>query len=75
MCVNRCICTNLTFAELIVRAQRDRLTFESLRQCTGAAGDCGLCEPYLKAALRTGRTSFPVMTTEELDQLDTTDPS
>ncbi len=69
MCVNRCICTNLTFRELIDRSQRESLDFEALRVRTGAGGECTMCAPYIRAALRTGRDSFPVLNESELDAL------
>lgn len=56
--VNRCVCTGQTFAELKLRAEAIGRDFEALREQTGCAERCGLCEPYVRAMLRTGRTSF-----------------
>ncbi len=56
--VNRCVCTGLTFAELKLRSEAIGRDFDALRNQTGCAAGCGLCEPYLRAMLRTGRTSF-----------------
>ena len=56
--VNRCVCTGQAFAELKLRAEALGLDFDALREQTGCAERCGLCEPYVRAMLRTGRTSF-----------------
>lgn len=56
--VNRCVCTGLTFEEIKRRAETLGLDFDALRKETGCAERCGLCEPYVRAMLRTGRTSF-----------------
>ncbi len=56
--VNRCVCTGLSFADLKDRAERMGGGFEALRRETGCGEGCGLCEPYVRAMLRTGRTSF-----------------
>ncbi|MBL0920780.1 MAG: (2Fe-2S)-binding protein [Phycisphaerales bacterium] len=55
--VNRCVCTGLTFAELS-RHPAAGSGFEALRRATGCGEGCGLCEPYVRAMLRTGRPSF-----------------
>ena len=55
--VNRCVCTDQSFAELKLRPEAEE-GFEALRERTGCAQRCGLCEPYVRAVLRTGRTSF-----------------
>lgn len=59
--VNRCVCTGQTFAELKLRAESIAGDFDTLREQTGCAQSCGLCEPYVRAMLRTGRTSFRPM--------------
>lgn len=69
MCVNRCICADVSFRDLIDLANRESLTMDELRARTGAGAGCAMCAPYLRAALRTGRDSFPVLTEAELDAL------
>ena len=67
--VNRCICADVTFAELL-RLQRERgADLPELQRLTRCAQTCGLCLPYLRAALRTGRSAFPVLSEEALDRL------
>lgn len=56
--VNRCVCTGLSFVELKSRAQAAGGDLEAMRRETGCGEGCGLCEPYVRAMLRTGRTSF-----------------
>lgn len=69
MCVDRCICSEISFRTLIEIASRESLDFDELCERTGAAQSCSMCAPYLRAALRTGRVSFPVMTERELRSL------
>ena len=68
MAVDRCICTDVSFRDLIDRARRDGLTFEQLRERTGCAAGCALCEPYVRLALRTGRDQFDVLSPEAIAQ-------
>lgn len=59
--VDRCVCVGVTFAELLDLARREGLSFEDIRRREGCGAGCGLCEWYLRAALATGRASFPLM--------------
>ena len=52
--INRCICTNRTFASLINEAEEKGLSIDELARCTGASACCGMCRPYLEHALKTG---------------------
>jgi len=65
MHVDRCVCHDISFAELKAIAERDGLDFTGLRARTGCGRGCGLCEPYVRLMLRTGRTSFPVLSPDE----------
>lgn len=58
MHINRCVCTNTTFAELVAIAKRDGLSLPQLAEQTGCTQGCGLCRPYVKRALETGQTEF-----------------
>lgn len=66
--VDRCVCRDVLFAEMI-RMQSEGSNFERIRQKTGCGQQCGLCVPYVRAALATGRVSLPVMTTLQLRAL------
>jgi bacterioferritin-associated ferredoxin len=56
--VSRCICRNVPFADLLPRAQASGWTLDDLIRETGCGGQCGLCRPYLREMLLTGRTAF-----------------
>lgn len=80
MTVDRCICQGITLDELKKLAERYRrsdpqcATNESLLRTqlaldTNCGGSCGLCDPYIKLMLRTGKTEIPLLTPEEWDRL------
>ena len=64
MLVDRCICRNLPFGELLPRARAGGWTLQDLMSATGAGAQCGLCRPYLRRMLRTGETTFHQLLTE-----------
>jgi len=59
--IDRCVCTNRTFADLLDEAQADGLSLEQLMCESGAGNGCQLCRPYLQNAIRTGQTVFTEM--------------
>ncbi len=65
MRIDRCICTDRTFAELIERTREEDWTFEQLALLSGASEGCGLCRPYLRRAYRTGQTVFHELLDDE----------
>lgn len=69
MGVDRCICHNVTFAELLRMHRETGAAFEALRERTGCGSGCGLCEPYVRLAIKTGRTALPVMSLDDLAEL------
>jgi bacterioferritin-associated ferredoxin len=59
--VDRCVCFNITFAELKAVAQRERIgDIESLQRSVEFGLRCGLCKPYVQRMLLSGRVVFPV---------------
>jgi bacterioferritin-associated ferredoxin len=56
--VNRCICRDTSFADLLPRARQNSWTLADLMRETGCGAQCGLCRPYLREMLRTGETEF-----------------
>jgi len=56
--VDRCICTGLSFAELLELAETRKLSLDQLVEQTGASACCGMCGPYLRRAWRTRETVF-----------------
>jgi NAD(P)H-nitrite reductase large subunit len=64
--VDRCVCFKVTFAELIRLNRESGAGFEELQERTGCGRGCGLCVPYVKAALASGRARLPVMSEQQL---------
>ena len=59
--VDRCMCFKVTFAELIRLRRETGASFEELQRRTGCGRGCGLCAPYVRMALETGRARLPIM--------------
>lgn len=58
MKIDRCICTQRTFADLIDTARIQTLSLPQLIEQSGASACCTMCGPYLRRAYRTGQTTF-----------------
>lgn len=58
--INRCICYDTTFAELLVLSKMNDWTYEQVLEKTGCGSACGLCLIYIKACLETGETTFDI---------------
>ena len=56
--IDRCICRNRSFEELLTEARAHAWSLADLMRETGCGGQCGLCRPYLRAMLATGCTAF-----------------
>lgn len=79
MPVTRCICHNITFAELHTLSQQltaqlgihpdSPQMLETLRARTGCTSGCGTCLPYVKVMLKTGHTSLPVLTSQQVERI------
>jgi bacterioferritin-associated ferredoxin len=67
--IDRCVCRNVRFAELIRRARESGMGLAQLQEATACGTICGLCIPYIRVALRTGRAQLPVMRDPELREL------
>jgi bacterioferritin-associated ferredoxin len=60
---------DVPFAELL-RLQREGLAdLAELQRLTHCGEGCGLCLPYIRASLATGRERFPVMSEDALAKL------
>ncbi len=66
--VDRCICAGVRFDECLRLADQG-LSVEQVKQRTGCGLACGLCGPYVEAAIATGSASLPVLTVEQLRAL------
>jgi NAD(P)H-nitrite reductase large subunit len=63
--VDRCICFNITFAELKAISDRTGVrSLDTLQQTVDFGLRCGLCKPYVERMLETGRVVFPVIRTQ-----------
>ena len=56
--IDRCICTQRTFADLVAEARREGWSLDALTWASGAGAGCGMCRAYLKRAMRTGEVVF-----------------
>ncbi|TAM76641.1 (2Fe-2S)-binding protein [bacterium] len=65
--VTRCICANVSFADLLRLARERGWNFAELTEQTGATLGCGMCLPYVVRMLQTGETSFDVMDVPNCD--------
>ena len=59
MRVYRCVCDDVTFAELKVLAEAKKIrTIQNLQQDRPFGRSCGLCLPYVRRMLQDGSTEF-----------------
>lgn len=56
--IERCVCVNVSFAELLESSRAEGLDQEGLERRFGCCRGCGLCAPYVRRMLRTGETCF-----------------
>lgn len=66
--IDRCICTNNSFEQLVTLAHKHDLDADDLGEMCGAGEGCGLCKPYLRVACRTGQTVFHGLIVAESDE-------
>ena len=62
--VSRCVCRQAAFDSLAPLARARGWLLEDLIRETGCGGQCGLCRPYLREMLKTGRTVFDELLSE-----------
>ena len=65
MKIDRCICTGLTFAQVLDQARAAGWDLDGIRRELGAGANCGLCRPYLRRTLATGETLFHRILTDD----------
>ena len=65
MHIDRCICTQRTFCDLIDEARAEGLSLTQLVETSGASACCTMCGPYLRRAFRTGQTTFAGLLTDD----------
>jgi len=63
--INRCVCVDRTFDDLLAEAKRGGYDVEQLMCESGAGNGCQLCRPYLCRAMETGQTEFHQIIVDE----------
>lgn len=63
--VDRCMCENKRFGDLVARARREGLDLRGLSEREGCGTHCGWCVAYLRRALETGETVFGELLAKE----------
>lgn len=60
MPVDRCVCWGVTF-ERVRELMEGGLGLDEISRRFGCGRGCGLCQPYLRLVIETGRTEFEVL--------------
>jgi NAD(P)H-nitrite reductase large subunit len=60
---------DVPFAELIRLHRQTGADLAELQRRTHCGEGCGLCVPYIKVALRTGRDRLPILSDDALARL------
>ncbi|MBM4282820.1 MAG: (2Fe-2S)-binding protein [Deltaproteobacteria bacterium] len=62
MCVDRCVCFDRSFVDLLSIARRTgAASLEALQEETEFGLACRICNPYVRRMLRTGQTTFDAL--------------
>ena len=67
--VDRCVCRQVPFAALIQLRHQTGADLPELQRRTSCGTGCGLCLPYIRVALATGRSRLPILSDAELRRL------
>lgn len=66
ICIDRCICFDRSFAELLEVADRTGITtLEALQEETAFGLACRICNPYVRRMLETRETTFTELLQED----------
>lgn len=66
--VDRCVCKSVSFVRLKELADQGHADLDALSKKTGCGTGCGMCVPYIRVVLATGRTNLPIMTSFEIEK-------
>jgi len=66
--VDRCVCKSISFARLKELAEQGHRDLDALSAKTGCGTGCGMCVPYIRVVLATGRTNLPIMTSFQIEK-------
>jgi bacterioferritin-associated ferredoxin len=58
MRVDRCVCHGVSIQDILELARSEKLTPQQLEDRLICGTGCGICQPYVRRALRTGQTVF-----------------
>ncbi|MEM0983021.1 MAG: (2Fe-2S)-binding protein [Planctomycetota bacterium] len=61
MYVDRCVCHDVSLEEILRIARADGLDLAQVAARTGCTTGCGMCRPYVRLTLATGRVRWPLM--------------
>jgi bacterioferritin-associated ferredoxin len=62
--ITMCVCQRMPFERLLPLARANDWNLEDIARETLCGAGCGLCRPYLREMLKTGRTVFTEIITE-----------
>lgn len=68
MCVNRCVCFDVTFERLKRHIDTHGGGFDEIQRAFQCGKGCGLCIPYIRRMIHTGETSMPIMQTDDTER-------
>ncbi|MGP1273588.1 MAG: (2Fe-2S)-binding protein [Phycisphaerales bacterium] len=68
MPVDRCVCHAVPFTELTRLIDAGLRTVDELSERTACCTGCGMCEPYVRLVIATGRTSFPPLSPAAIER-------
>lgn len=57
--INRCICINKTFEEILKISRNNNWNIEKLEKEIKCGTKCKLCKPYIEKCITSGITEFP----------------
>ncbi len=69
MAIDRCYCHQVLFRDLKVLAETTGAGLDQLCEQTKCGTGCGLCLPYLRVMLATGKTDLPVLSMADVERL------
>ncbi len=75
MPVDRCVCHSVPFTELKELVDAGVRTVDELSERTDCCTGCGMCEPYVRLVIHTGKTAFPVLAPHEIERILSTPAS
>jgi bacterioferritin-associated ferredoxin len=67
--IHRCVCHDIEFADLKRLADSLNLDIQGLKQAANCSTSCGMCEPYIRLMLATGKVKFPILRPTAIESL------